>query len=82
MRPRKVPSGEKPRGGVDRRFGEENSKAIKVVMSKFNMEIYPEDITQESPAYDPSPITFTQLGDLQLPTTASQSISHFPTGLW
>ena len=35
-----------------------------------------EDITQESLAQDPSPITFTQLGDLQLPTAALQSISH------
>ena len=41
-----------------------------------------EDITQESPAQDPSVTTSSQLGYPQLPTTASQSISHFPTGLW
>ena len=41
-----------------------------------------EDITLESAAQGPSPSAFSQLGYLQLPTTASQSICHFLAGLW
>ena len=40
-----------------------------------------EDTRQERLARDLSLSTFSQLAYLQLPTTASQSIYHFPAGL-
>ena len=41
-----------------------------------------EDITQTSPAQDPSWSTLSQLDCLQPSTVSSQSTSNFPVGLW
>ena len=52
--------------------------------SEVGSAIQCEDTTQEGPAHDPSPSTFSQRDYLQLPTTplsfASQSTHHFSTG--